>query len=439
MADVVAPKNVLFITYYWPPSGGAGVQRSLKFIKYLPEFGIRPIVLTVDPQKATYPVLDPSLCEEVGPDVNVFFTSSFEPLRLLNRFSGGKAKIPHGGFTNQRKDSFTQRLLRFIRGNFFIPDARVGWIRHATARAERLIREYKIDTVVISSPPHSSQLIGLALKKKNDAIRWIADLRDPWTDIYYYEEMHHFPFARKKDAGFEKEVLENCDVAVVVSDHLKELFLTKSTKLSSEKFKVIPNGFDATDFSNTIVSAKDSFLITYVGTIADNYEPEVFFDSVNRFRNDFKDARIRIRFVGSPSGNLASLLEKYGLLAATEFIPQVSHAEAVGHMNVSSALLLLIPNTRHDKLILTGKLFEYLGSGVPIVGLGPEDGDAALILQQSGTGRLFDRRHGEQLTEHIKSLYLRWLENGDMRHGKDVSMFERKKLTGTLADIIKKN
>jgi glycosyltransferase involved in cell wall biosynthesis len=429
-------KKILFITYYWPPSGGAGVQRSLKFVKNLPQFGFQPIILTVDPDKATYPVLDESLTNEVAAGTLVVRTDSFEPLRLLKKFSGGKVKIPYGGFTNQRKEKLSQRILRFIRGNFFLPDARVGWVKYATREAAVLIRKYAIDTIVISSPPHSSQLIGLALKRQFPSIRWVADLRDPWTDIYYYDEMLHMPFAKRVDQRYEHEVLSTCDAGVVVSDAIQQLFAGKLADSASGKFYVLPNGFDPDDFTGAIVPPKDVFRITYVGTIADSYKPDVFFEALGRLRKKYPQLPLQLRMVGSPASNIPILLEKYNLHDAADFLPLVSHAEAIRFMRESSLLLLLIPDTLHAKGILTGKLFEYLGAGVPIVGVGPADGDAAKIISSSETGRLFSRDDVDGLFSFLENAYLKWKENSDLRHGKNVSRFDRSSQAKQLAAIL---
>ena len=163
-------KKVLVITYYWPPSGGAGVQRSLKFVKYLSKMGFSPIVLTVDEAKASYPLNDQSLLKEVPKNVKVVRTNSFEPLNILSSIIG-KKNVPYGGFANANKESKKQKFLRWVRGNFFIPDARVGWTKYAVDEARKIIKEEDIDCVYISSPPHSSQLIGLKLKQEFPAVR----------------------------------------------------------------------------------------------------------------------------------------------------------------------------------------------------------------------------------------------------------------------------
>ncbi|HNP48758.1 MAG TPA: glycosyltransferase [Bacteroidia bacterium] len=427
-------KKILYITYYWPPSGGAGVQRSLKFIKYLPEFGIEPIVLTVNAEKASYPLLDPTLEKEVSSNLQVIRTYSFEALQVMSMM-GKKQQIPYGGFANPGKEKFSQKVLRFIRGNFFIPDARKGWVDYAVKAAQSIIAEQGIDTIVISSPPHSSQLIGLKLKKKLPSLRWIADLRDPWTDIYYYKDMlHTFP-AKRKDARYEREVLEQCSAAVVVSDEIKLLFEKKSAKISKENIHVIPNGYDESDFQTLQKLSRETFLITYVGTIADSYNPQVFFSVFHDLLKDYPF--MRIRFVGSVSGQVMQCIEQYGLKENVELIGHVSHEVAIQHMQNSAVLLLVIPEVKNDKGILTGKLFEYLGSKRPVLGIGPEDGDAAKILNASKAGKMFSREQKSEMEKWLKDAVGKW--KADATFGVEhvnVEQYSRRELSRKLAAVI---
>ena len=431
-------KKILVITYYWPPSGGAGVQRSLKFVKYLPAFGIEPIVITVDPNQATYPILDETLLKEVKEDVRVISTRSFEPLKILSALKG-KETIPHGGFANNNKESITQKTLRFIRGNFFLPDARLGWVRFAVKAASEIIEKEKVDTIFISSPPHSSQLIGMELKKKFK-IHWIADMRDPWTDIYYYHDLLHTQYAAKRDAVYERQVLENADAVISVSDPINKLFLAKSDKLKSEKFHVIPNGFDRDDFqlSNQMVSKK--FQLTYVGTMADNYRPLTLFKAIKRLVDEFsldKDS-IAITMVGSSETTLTSILQETELVKLTEFIAHVDHSAAIEFMQKADVLLLIIPDVENNEGILTGKLFEYLGAGKPIIGLGPAKGKAASIIEECSAGKLVERNEMEELYLYLKEIYLLKTENKKFNvNSNAVENYSRENLTKKLADLIK--
>ncbi len=428
-------KKVLIITYYWPPSGGAGVQRSLKFVKYLPEFGIEPIVITVDRNQATYPILDESLLKEVKENVRVIRTRSFEPLKILSALKG-KDTIPHGGFANNNKETITQKTLRFIRGNFFLPDARLGWVRFAVKAASDIIEKEKVDTVFISSPPHSSQLIGLELKKKYK-IRWIADMRDPWTDIYYYHDLLHTKYAAKRDAVYERQVLENADEVISVSDPINKLFLAKSEKLLAKKFHVIPNGFDESDFQTEIQVSKEEFVITYVGTIADNYSPGIAFKVIRKFIDEHPGLKVVLQMVGSSSSIIRKLVDENGLSSNSVFIEHVDHQSAVNFMQSAAILLLFIPEIAGSEGILTGKLFEYIGSGRPILGLGPLSGSAAAILKSTNAGQMFDRNEPDQILNFINANFENW-KSGHIYNSNVTSKqkYTRKSQTAELVKIL---
>lgn len=411
------------------------MQRSLKFVKYFSDFGIEPVVLTVDEEYATYPLTDDTLLKEIPPSIKIHKTKSVEALKLLLFFTG-KKNIPHGGFSNSNKEKPFQKILRFIRGNLFIPDARTGWVKFAVRRASDIISKEKIDTVFITSPPHSSQLIGLRLKKKFN-IRWIADLRDPWTDIYYYRDLLHTGRSKRKDAGLEREVLSGADEVITVSRPIAGMFLKKSASLSEDKFHVIPNGFDEDDFRRKTECPKDVFRITYVGSIADSYNPDVFFRILTKAISGFSDMNFRIRFVGSMPDSIRQLIDKNGLNDHAEFIPHVSHADAVDYMQSSTVLLLIIPEVENNEGILTGKLFEYLASRRPVIGLGPVQGDASRILEECRSGKMFDRSDVNGLYSYFKTLILQWRENKSLEISDQAFLkYSRKELTRLLSGII---
>jgi glycosyltransferase involved in cell wall biosynthesis len=430
-------KKVLIITYYWPPSGGAGVQRNLKFVKYLSQLDAEPIVITVDADKASYPVTDPGLLKDVPAGIKIHRTNSFEPLKLISSLAG-KEKIPHAGFANQKKNRPINRLMRWVRGNFFIPDARKGWVNYAFAKACEIIGAERIDTVIISSPPHSSQLIGLKLKRKfGPSLRWIADMRDPWTDVYYYNDLLPGKSARAKDEQYEREVLEKCDVVVVVSDDIKRLFASKSEKVPASKIHVIPNGFDEEDFSDKTAAPADRFVITYTGTIADSYQPEVFFKVMKEIISTGNDHNIEMQFIGSSAATVRSFADKYGLSDRIRFFPYVTHDEAVKRMMDSSALLLVIPEVKNNKGILTGKLFEYLASERAIIGIGPVDGDAAKIMHECEAGEMFDRENEKGLRDHILKLLDLHASGRPLRNANgNYRKFSRKELTAALRKLL---
>lgn len=428
--------KVLVITYYWPPSGGAGVQRSLKFVKYLSHMGYDPIVLTVREDKASYPLHDPSLLLEVPKSVKVVRTNSFEPLNILSTIIG-KKNVPYGGFANANKESKKQKFLRWVRGNFFIPDARVGWISYAFNEAKRIIAEEKIECVYISSPPHSSQLIGLKLKEVFPMLRWVADLRDPWTDIYYYKDLLHGKRAKMKDEQFEKQVLESADAIVVVSEPIKNSFLEKSVLVRPSKIHVLPNGYDESDFESGVSVAKGIFNITYVGTMADSYKPEIFFNVFKRLVKQYAELNIRFNFIGNAPWTLKKMVDDMGLEANCSWGGHIGHDEAVKEMQRANALLLIIPDTEGAKGILTGKLFEYLGAKRMIVGIGPADGDAADIIRECAAGEMFERNQEDKLFSWMKEKIEMWKSGDEFKAGNNfIKNYTRETLTKRLALIL---
>ena len=389
-------KKVLIITYYWPPSGGAGVQRWLKFAKYLPEFGWQPIILTVDPQYASYPQRDESLSAEVRPDCLVYTTKSFELYNLYKLISR-KKEVPYGGFANESKESLFQKISKFLRGNFLLPDPRKGWNKYALKKAVELIQKFEIDTVVTTSPPHSTQLIGLELKKRFD-IRWIADLRDPWTDIYYYNQFKHTALARKIDRNYERQVVEKADLLISVSEDVKRIFSEKSSQRIAAKTVVIPNGFDSDDFQIKTTTAELKKIITYTGTISEAYDVDHLLVALQQLGADWNE-KLLIRFVGKVPSTIASRFKETGF--EVELVGYVDHSKSIEYLFRSDLLLLVIPKVANNRGILTGKFFEYLASQKPVLAIGPPDGDLAHIIAETECGKLFDYTDSEGMKQFI--------------------------------------
>lgn len=436
--DPASPaRKVLIITYYWPPSGGAGVQRWLKFVKYLPETGYEAIVITVDPAYASYAQIDQTLQAEVNENVRVIRTKSFEPYNLYKKVSKSR-EVPYGGFANESKPSFIQRFSRFIRGNMFIPDPRKGWNKYVLKAVNELLKTEKIEAVITSSPPHSTQLIGLEIEKKY-GIRWIADLRDPWTDIYYYDSLYHLPFAKRKDASYELQVLENADAILVVSPSIKRNFLAKSGKLKAEKIHIIPNGFDNEDFASPKPVSTDKFEIVYTGTMADSYNITSFLEALETVSTHFSPGIIKVRIVGIVAPGIMNQINNSRLSNLFEFKGYLNHSEAIDYMTGSSALWLVIPEIKNNEGILTGKLFEYLATGKPIIGIGPVKGDAAEILNRTASGKMFESHDAAGMANELKRLIEVW-KNGT-KISNDISKikcYSRQSLTQEIANLIAK-
>jgi glycosyltransferase involved in cell wall biosynthesis len=389
--------KVLIVTYYWPPSGGAGVQRWLKFSKYLPEFGWEPIIITVDPAYAAYPVTDESLAGELSSSVKVYKTPAVDYFSIYKK---DKTKIPTAGFANSIDNSLSGKIQRFIRGNFFIPDPRRGWNKFAFKKACEIIEAEGISHVITTSPPHSTQLIGLKIKKKYPGIKWVADLRDPWTDIYYYDQFYPTFFSKRIDLGFEKNVLRKADRIITIGSTLKKIFSSKVPGIT-RKIDVISNGYDDGDFNNVKPSTPDIFTISYTGTLSDTYPIDGFMSALNKFKergNGFK-----LKFIGTVSPKQKEFMLSSVDQSNIEFIGSVDHITAIRYMIESSLLLLIIPDHKSSKSIITGKLFEYIASGKPVLCLGPVDGDAATILELYGFGKCFSYRDINSIENFIFS------------------------------------
>ena len=431
-------KKVLVITYYWPPSGGAGVQRMLKFVKYMPGFNVEPFVLTIHEDKAFYPIKDASLLKDIHPDLKIVKTKNTEILKFFSSLLP-KKEIPHSGFANHNKNTFASKVLRFLRGNLLIPDARKSWVNSAFKEACKLIEQEKIDTIIISTPPHSSQIVGLKLKKKYPNLKWIADLRDPWTDIYYYKDLLHTSLAKKIDLKYERDVVQQSNSILVVSKGIKEMFADKYTGIEN-KIYVIPNGFDEDDFKVESYPPTNEFLISHTGTIAESYNPKIFFSALEKIVAANKEkCKIRVLFIGKNSPDFKALGKTYHVSNYIEYKDYVPHQEVITYLKNTTCLLLIIAETANQKGLLSGKLFEYLAAKKPIIAIGPKAGDAEEILSLSEAGKMFSRDEETQLVSYIEAKIEDWLKNPnlDLTHNK-IDLYSRKNLTKQLCDIIKK-
>lgn len=374
-------KKVLIISYYFPPSGGAGVQRWLKMLKYLPEFGVAPIVLTVDEKFASYPQIDNTLLHEVSQNVKVYKTKTCEVLSLYKKVSSTN-EIPYSGFANEPHPSVFQKISRFVRGNFFLPDPRRGWNKYAFRAACDIIRKESVDAIITTSPPHSTQLIGGKLKKRFPQLDWIADLRDPWTDIYYNKDLYQTGWAKALNAKYERQTLLHADKIITVSEDCARNFAGKVAK--QLPIFVLPNGYDPADFTTVSILPKgEKKVLSYVGVFNEQYRADVLVQALQLLPQESQQ-KLLLRFVGKVSPVVKQQLSI--LSCMVEYVDYVPHKEAVGYMCSSDMLLLCVPDIAENKGILTGKLFEYLAAQRPILLLGPEGGDAARILSMCEAG-----------------------------------------------------
>ena len=424
-------KKVLIITYYWPPSGGAGVQRWMKFAKYLSKMNVETFVLTVDPKFATYPQIDESLLKEIPKSIKVYHAKSFELYSVYKKLSPNK-EVPYGGFVNSKKVNFTEKVLRFVRGNFFLPDPRRGWNKFAIKMAKEIIRINNIETIITTSPPHSTQLIGLKLKKQLD-INWVSDFRDPWTDIFYYKQLYPTRIADLINKKLEKKVISNADKIITVSNDFKRLLFSKVND-SEHKIEVIPNGFDSDDFNGiTVDPNKELFFVSHIGTVAKNYDIEGLITAIQHLPGEIK-SKIRIRFIGKVAPEIIQLFNQAGLDTNIELIGYVTHSKAIQYMFSSDILLLLTPKELNNEGIVPGKFFEYLASNKPILALVAKHSDVAKIINETKSGVISDSSDFKEIESFLLSQFK--VRNSSKKYDLDEarSKYSRENLT---IDLIK--
>lgn len=428
-------KRVLIITYYWPPSGGSGVQRWLKMSKYLPEYGWQPVIYTTE--NAEYPVVDPSLEKDVAPETEVLRRPIVEPYSFYKKFLGIKEqeKVKVGFASESKKSGWKEKLSVWIRGNFFIPDARCWWVKPSVKYLKDYLKAHPVDAIISTGPPHSMHLIAMKLRE-DLGIPWIADFRDPWTEIDFYDELHLTHWADRKHHKLEREVLTKADKVVTVGwDSARSL-----GRLGNRNVRVIPNGYDwdANPMQQS-VSLSQEFTLTHLGVVTPSRNAPQLWAALKELKEEDPEfgKKLKIRLVGQVDQSVTENLKAVGLTDNTQLVPHVPHNEVLQWQQSSQVLLLLINNTPNAKGILTGKLFEYLASGRPILCIGPEDGDAAQILNETKAGTTVRFDDKEKMKELIKDLYQKHLQNGLVSNeSRKVEKYSRRTLTGNIVKIL---
>ena len=387
-------KKVLIITYYWPPSGGGGVQRWLKFAKFLPEFGWEPIIFT--PEHPDFNIQDETLEAEVSNSLEVIKLPIWEPYQLFEKLTGKKTPS-QGLITSDKKKSLLTNLALWIRGNFFIPDPRKFWVKPSVKFLLDFIERNEIDVVVTTGPPHSMHLIGLELKKKLD-IKWVADFRDPWSKWDMLESFKLSSIAKKKHQLLELAVLKNADDVITVS----ETWAMEFEKILPRNYHVITNGFDEDDFQGVKKEEQtDVFVISHFGLINNFRNPLALWEALKKIKAALK---IEVRLYGMIEPSIIDSITSDPVLnSMVDIRPSISHKEVIQAYADSDLLLLLLNDSENAKGHIPGKLFEYLASNRPILALGPTDGDAAKIIKNTNSGEVFERS-GSGLLDWITSV-----------------------------------
>lgn len=431
-------KKVLVLTYYWPPSGGAGVQRWLKFVKYMREFGWEPIVYTA--QNGEMPVVDESLLNEIPKGIEVIKKPIWEPYSIYKKFIGRKEdyKINASFLNENKKAGFTEKISVWIRGNFFIPDARKFWIKPSIRFLSNYVIKNNINVVISSGPPHSMHMIALGLKSKYPKIKWLADFRDPWTNIDFYDKLMLSSLADTKHKRLEKNVLQEADIVVSVGNSMSEEFkeIVKQDGFNRlEKFKVITNGFDTDDLNSNNCIKDIKFSLAHIGTLVKDRNPLILWKVLSQLVNtNPKFAQeLEIKLVGKVDYFVMEQINFYGLKPYLTKIDYLPHNLVIEEQKKSHVLLLLVNNTKNAKGILTGKIFEYLAANVPILAIGPTDGDLSIILKKTATGLISDFNDENLLKQHILKLFDGYTIEPNKE---EIKKYSRKNLTKELCHLL---
>ena len=422
--------KVLIITYYWPPSAGSGVQRWLKFAKYLPQFGWEPIIFT--PENPAFEQQDPSLLKDVSPHLEVLKLPIREPLQLLKKFSKNPKKQFKQGVVRE-SDSWVQKLMIWIRGNMFIPDPRVFWVKPAIKLLRDLLEANDINTIVTTGPPHSMHLIGLGLKRKKPDLRWVADFRDPWSRWDMLNHLHVGTRARKKHRRLEKQVMQIADRIVTVSQNL----VNSLEGVDRAEVEVITNGFDPDDFSAPPSTSSGKFEISHFGLLNELRDPIPVLEAIKILAKQDSDfnKHVVVKLVGTVNKRITSRIQQDEVLKNLVIIsPPVTHDEVI--KAYYQAALLLVVSDDSQVWQLPGKLFECMAVGRPILALGTKNSELDLVLKKTGAGKLFEKDQSEEIMHYLAGIYVKFKEGVPVKVDVDYTKFTRKKLTEELSRIL---
>lgn len=433
-------KKILIITYYWPPAGGPGVQRWLKFAKYLPEFGWKPIIYT--PENPSYPLLDETLMKDIPENIEIVRTKIWEPYQLAEKLNKSNKKFKAGQFDVGKNQSWKSKLSIWVRGNFFIPDARVFWVNPSVKFLEKYLKENNIGTVVTSGPPHSLHLIGLGLKNKMPELKWIADFRDPWTEISYYKHLKLTKSSDKKHRQLESAVFRNADITLATSYTDAENF-----RKAGANAVCITNGFDESDSGKKAegqnsekanLQIRQAFTLSYIGVLEQLRNPENLWKALDELIKENAEfaADFKLKFVGRIDDKILQSIENSSLKNHILNLGYLAHGKAVEEMQHSDMLLITNFPNESSRGIIPGKIFEYLASGKQILSFGPDKADVAKILEETQAGKHFGYQETEMVKKFILEKFNLW-KNGDLlENTQHIDQFSRKNLTRQLTEIL---
>ncbi len=377
-------KNILLISYYWPPSGGAGVQRWLKMSKYLAnDFNFH----VYTPENPEVPANDEALLKEIHANIKVVRTKIIEPYKILGLLSGKKQNHSNYLPSANKKPSLISKLMTWVRGNVFIPDPRMFWISPSVSYLKKYIQAEKIDTIISTGPPHSMHVIALKLKKKFPELNWLADFRDPWTFIDFFDQLGMNERARKKHFRLEKAVFNHANHVITVSPSWAKTY----ANLYQRNVEVIFNGYDDADFTSAENTKIDSYTIRYFGFMNADRNPDILWESLQALLTKKPELNklLNVEIYGKVNTLIQERIKHYQLQSTVVFKEYIPHHEVTSLMCKSGILLLILNNTPNEDGILPGKMYEYMGAKRPILCIGNPDGDGAKILEECNAGKTF--------------------------------------------------
>ena len=427
-------KRILILTYYWPPSGGGGVQRWMYFAMYLKRLGYEPTVITVHPDKASYPLIDKSQLEMVN-DIETIFTNTLEPLKFYSFLKSGNInkEIPYGNL-GENKGGIFGIIMAFIRANFFIPDARKGWVSYAKKAASKLLKTEKFDWLITTGPPHSTHLSGWYLSKKFN-IKWLADFRDPWSEIYFLQNTFRFNFAKRKDERLELQVLNTADIITTVGPGMADML--KKKMQNPEKLHILYNGYDKEMFEGIEKQTikNDRFTITHLGLLGDTQRLDIFMEALKKA--SISTSKVMVHLAGTVhpvhldklKTDLANFQIKH-----QGFVPR---KEALALIKNSDLLLLCPPMAGETRLIISTKTMEYLAAGVPILGIGDVQSDAANLVNRQGMSGFYDPKDMDGIARFISESFQNWQMDKMAVNDFDPEPYSRLAVSKQLAEILK--
>jgi glycosyltransferase involved in cell wall biosynthesis len=429
-------KKVLIITYYWPPSGGVGVQRWLKFAKYLPEWGWEPIILT--PANPAFDLKDYSLEKKVRPETEVLKIPIWEPYSLVEKISGkkGQQNLNRGMALEGEKKGVLSRVLPWMRGNLFIPDPRVFWVKPATDFAMRILESNHVEAIITTGPPHSVHLIGRRLKKKS-GLPWIADFRDPWSKWEVLHRMQLSKPAMKIHQSLERKVLQKADRVLAATPGLQQ----DLDELGARHSETVLNGVDAADLPANYPdnSRPDKFRIVYVGLMNEKRNPPALWETLDELCSENKELSLalEISLTGSISASVQHSLANFESLRDKYVIREnVSHQE-VFHLYESAALLLLlVEKEAASRIVIPAKLYEYLTAQRPILYIGDPTNGAGEIIHEQHAGKSFYHHEKEKIKAYISSCFQEYKE-GNISRSIDFQAYLRKNQARKVAEVLR--